>query len=82
MRGRTKVQAPWFFGSSWHQTISALGKRFSSCASTAFGEGIKLFQPQHLDAAFVLLLALFHQVEIDLAGAQDDALDLRRRAPA
>ena len=36
---RRSVQAPWFFGSSWHQTISALGKRFSSCASTFSGKG-------------------------------------------
>ena len=32
-------QAPMFFGSSWHQTISALRKRDSSVISALAGNG-------------------------------------------
>src|SRR6201985_2335221 len=47
-----------------------LGKTLQLFAQNIVGEGIKLFQAQDLDAAFITLLALFHQVEIDLAGAK------------
>jgi hypothetical protein len=34
-----KDQAPWFFGSSWHQTKSAFGKRSSSFTRLRAGKG-------------------------------------------
>ncbi len=37
--GSMKLQAPMFFGSSWHQTISACVKRPSSCISARAGNG-------------------------------------------
>ncbi len=76
MRASTKLQAPWFLGSSWHQTISAFGKRSKLLRQHFVGERIELLEAQDLDAVFAALLALFHQIEIDLAGAQDHALDL------
>ena len=59
-----------------------LGEAVQLLRQHIFGEGIELFQAQDLDAVFAALLALFHQVEIDLAGAEDHALDVGVRAPA
>src|SRR6185312_5266619 len=53
-----------------------LGKALHLFRQNIVGEGIELFQAQDLDAGFAPLLALFHQVEIDFAGAEDHPLDV------
>ena len=81
--GATKLQAPMFRGSSWHQTTSACGKRASSRASAFDREGIELLEAHQRDIVDAALGALLEQIVIDLAAAQHDAPDLgigRQRA--
>ena len=82
MRGLTKFQAPWFLGLFLAPDQLGLGEAVQFLGQHIFREGIKLLDAQDLDAAFIALFALLHQVEIDLAGAQDHPLDLARPAPA
>ncbi len=77
MRGATKVQAPLVFRLLLAPHEIGLGKAVELQRQHLVGERIKLFQAQDLDAVLAALLALFHQVEIDLAGAQDHTLDCR-----
>src|SRR4029079_7239444 len=53
-----------------------LGEAVEFQRQNIFRERIKLFDAQDLDAALIQLFARFHQIEINLAAAQDDALDL------
>jgi hypothetical protein len=76
MSGSTKSQAPWFFGSSWHQTKSAFGKRESSWVSEIVGKRVKLFDAEEVGVFQPLRVAFGEEVVVDLAGAEDDALDL------
>jgi hypothetical protein len=74
--GSTKVQAPWFFGSSWHQTISACLKRPSSLVSAERRERVELLEPHQVDVVDAAGVALLEQVVVDLARAHHDAADL------
>jgi hypothetical protein len=65
-----------FFGSSWHQTSSAFGKR-AAPHQRLHRERIELFEAQEIDVVDAALLALIEQVVIDLARAEHDAADLR-----
>ena len=66
-----------FFGSSWHQTISALRKRDELGDQRLGRERIELLDAQQVDVVDAALLALLVEVVIDLARAQHDAADLR-----
>ena len=76
MCGATNVQAPWFLRLFLAPDDLGLGEAVQLLRQHILRERIELLDAQDLDAVLVALLALFHQVEIDLAGAQDHALDL------
>src|SRR5215469_9692473 len=53
-----------------------LGKAAKFLGEDFIGEWIELLDAEHLDALFAPFLAFFHEIEIDFAGAEDDALDV------
>ena len=65
-----------FFGSSWHQTMSAFLIARQLLDQRLERERIELLDAQQIDVVDAALLALFEEIVIDLAGAQDHAADL------
>ena len=74
-----KFHAPMFCDSSWHQTMVLA---FGNCATAALScflvERVKLLDADDRRVGDLVLFAELQQVVIDLAGAEDHALDLLR----